>query len=169
MVRSQHKLTRNIPPIPPTPTPTPTPHTPPPHPTPTPTPTPTPSTRVGGQWVTDRICLHYKYCDCTIWKERLLDYFIVFLQYFCRVISVYEILSRFWRDQSLHCAWGQDSWPAKALNGWLVVAAMSARVTIQNQTLHNYWQQATVLDARASRVKWPAQVMSNWYGILFTE
>ena len=29
--------------------------------------------------------------------------------------------------------------------------------------------QATVLDARASRVKWPAQVMSHWYGILFTE
>ena len=30
-------------------------------------------------------------------------------------------------------------------------------------------QQATVLDARASRVKWPAQFMSHWYGILFTE
>ena len=29
--------------------------------------------------------------------------------------------------------------------------------------------QATVLDARASRVKWPAQFMSHWYGILFTE
>ena len=30
-------------------------------------------------------------------------------------------------------------------------------------------RQATVLDARASRVKWPAQFMSHWYGILFTE
>ena len=30
-------------------------------------------------------------------------------------------------------------------------------------------QQATGLDARASRVKWPAQFMSHWYGILFTE
>ena len=30
-------------------------------------------------------------------------------------------------------------------------------------------KQATVLDARASRVKWPAQFMSHWYGILFTE
>ena len=29
--------------------------------------------------------------------------------------------------------------------------------------------QATVLDARASRVEWPAQFMSHWYGILFTE
>ena len=29
--------------------------------------------------------------------------------------------------------------------------------------------QATGLDARASRVKWPAQFMSHWYGILFTE
>ena len=33
----------------------------------------------------------------------------------------------------------------------------------------NILSQATVLDARASRVKWPAQVMSHWYGILFTE
>ena len=32
-----------------------------------------------------------------------------------------------------------------------------------------YTLQATVLDARASRVKWPAQFMSHWYGILFTE
>ena len=31
------------------------------------------------------------------------------------------------------------------------------------------YRQATVLDARASRVKWPAQFMSHWYGILFTE
>ena len=32
------------------------------------------------------------------------------------------------------------------------------------------WQwQATGLDARASRVKWPAQFMSHWYGILFIE
>ena len=30
-------------------------------------------------------------------------------------------------------------------------------------------QQATVLDARASRGKWPAQFMSHWYGKLFTE
>ena len=30
-------------------------------------------------------------------------------------------------------------------------------------------KQATVLDARASRVKWPAQFMSHWYGILFIE
>ena len=30
-------------------------------------------------------------------------------------------------------------------------------------------RQATGLDTRASRVKWPAQFMSNWYGILFTE
>ena len=29
--------------------------------------------------------------------------------------------------------------------------------------------QATGLDARASRVKWPAQFMSHWYGILFTD
>ena len=34
---------------------------------------------------------------------------------------------------------------------------------------HSLREQATVLDARASRVKWPAQVMSHWYGILFTE
>ena len=34
---------------------------------------------------------------------------------------------------------------------------------------HHSRQQATVLDARASRVKWPAQFMSQWYGILFTE
>ena len=33
----------------------------------------------------------------------------------------------------------------------------------------NIRAQATVLDARASRVKWPAQFMSHWYGILFTE
>ena len=32
---------------------------------------------------------------------------------------------------------------------------------------HYKGQQATVLDARASRVKWPAQVMSHWYGILW--
>ena len=30
-------------------------------------------------------------------------------------------------------------------------------------------RQATGLDARASRVKWPAQFMSHWYGILFIE
>ena len=29
--------------------------------------------------------------------------------------------------------------------------------------------QATGLDARASRVKWPTQFMSHWYGILFIE
>ena len=29
--------------------------------------------------------------------------------------------------------------------------------------------QATGLDARASRVKWPAQFTSHWYGILFIE
>ena len=33
----------------------------------------------------------------------------------------------------------------------------------------NNWWQATGLDARASRVKWPAQFMSHWYGILFIE
>ena len=30
-------------------------------------------------------------------------------------------------------------------------------------------KQATVLDARASRGKWPAQFMLHWYGKLFTE
>ena len=39
-------------------------------------------------------------------------------------------------------------------------------ITWTHQSLN---QQATVLDARASRVKWPAQFMSHWYGILFTE
>ena len=36
-------------------------------------------------------------------------------------------------------------------------------------SLRKYREQATVLDARASRVKWPAQFMSHCYGILFTE
>ena len=31
------------------------------------------------------------------------------------------------------------------------------------------WTQATGLDARVSRVKWPAQFTSHWYGISFTE
>ena len=35
--------------------------------------------------------------------------------------------------------------------------------------LNHKGQQATVLDARASRGKWPAQFMSHWYGILLTE
>ena len=35
--------------------------------------------------------------------------------------------------------------------------------------LHILYWQATGLDARASRVKWPAQFMSHWYGILFIE
>ena len=39
---------------------------------------------------------------------------------------------------------------------------VTSKITLQ-------YLQATGLDARASRVKWPAQFMSHWYGILFTE
>ena len=39
----------------------------------------------------------------------------------------------------------------------------------QQGAFQTQYGQATGLDARASRVKWPAQFMSHWYGILFTE
>ena len=38
-----------------------------------------------------------------------------------------------------------------------------------NRPAQSAGQQATGLDARASRVKWPAQFMSHCYGISFTE
>ena len=54
--------------------------------------------------------------------------------------------------------------PVNSNYGWYITSL---------QGLHNRYHmaspQATGLDARASRVKWPAQFMSHWYGILFTE
>ena len=50
------------------------------------------------------------------------------------------------------------------LYGHFTVGLVSA-----DQWIALQYEQATGLDARASRVKWPAQFMSHWYGILFTE
>ena len=58
-----------------------------------------------------------------------------------------------------HCicvCWGCSSWIFH-FSRWL------GQLSSPNQG------QATGLDARASRVKWPAQFMSHWYGILFIE
>ena len=56
---------------------------------------------------------------------------------------------------------------AICISTWMFVAV--AAVVVALFVALQVRKQATVLDARASRVKWPAQFMSHWYGILFTE
>ena len=52
---------------------------------------------------------------------------------------------------------------------WFIFEDPNVRVARLLLASRQHITQATVLDARASRVKWPAQVMLHWYGILFTE
>ena len=95
---------------------------------------------------------------------RYLAYWLVALhvwtkaaQYGTRIIEVTELEKQEEEEQILR------------QGPLILVPAISVVGHFELSYLVHNMEQATVLDARASRVKWPAQFMSHWYGILFTE